>query len=316
MKGILRMNKRVLTRLYQTQITKSGTEKLACSLDLCRLDLLFDKEKNSYQPTFIVQRKQIMLTILSPSKSQDFADDSLDIQKLKYSEPALLQESGQLVEELRQKSVEDLQELMSVSEKIASLNYERYQNFTTPFSPDNARQALLAFKGDVYTDIAIHDYSKDDFAFAQQHLRILSGLYGLLKPLDLIQPYRLEMKTKLPNQRGKNLYQFWDDRITQQLKAALQGHKSKVLVNLASNEYYKSLQPDALEGEVVTPVFKENKDGKYKVVAIHAKRARGKMANFIIRQRVDQAEQLKTFSEGGYEYSDNLSSEKEWVFVR
>lgn len=257
-----------------------------------------------------------MLTILSPSKSQDFADDSLDIRQLKHSKPALLQESGQLVEELQQKSVDDIQQLMSVSEKIASLNYDRYQNFTTPFSPDNARQALLAFKGDVYTDIAIHDYSEEDFAFAQQHLRILSGLYGLLKPMDLIQPYRLEMKTKLPTQRGKDLYQFWGDRITQQLNAALQEQQSKVLVNLASNEYYKAIQPASLEGDIVTPVFKEHKDGKYKVVAIHAKRARGKMANFVIRERIDQPEQLKTFNESGYEYSDNLSSDKEWVFVR
>lgn len=257
-----------------------------------------------------------MLTILSPSKSQDFADQSLDTQQLKHSEPALLQESGQLVAELRQKSVEDIQQLMSVSEKIASLNYERYQNFTTPFSPDNARQALLAFKGDVYTDIAIHDYSEEDFSFAQQHLRILSGLYGLLKPMDLIQPYRLEMKTRLPNQRGKDLYQFWGDRITQQLNAALQEQDSKVLVNLASNEYYKAIQPARLAAEIVTPVFKEHKDGKYKVVAIHAKRARGKMANFMIRQRIDEPAQLKTFSEAGYEYSDNLSSGQEWVFVR
>jgi cytoplasmic iron level regulating protein YaaA (DUF328/UPF0246 family) len=257
-----------------------------------------------------------MLSILSPSKSQDFADDSLNIQKISHSEPALLKESGMLVEELRQKSVEDIQQLMSVSEKIASLNYERFQHFSTPFSPDNARQALLAFKGDVYTDIEIHDYSEEDFVFAQQHLRILSGLYGLLKPMDLIQPYRLEMKTKLANQRGKDLYQFWGDRITQQLNAALKAQDTRVLVNLASNEYYKAIQPAALEGEVITPVFKEHKDGKYKVVAIHAKRARGKMANFIIRERIDQPEQLKTFNEGGYEYSENLSSDKEWVFVR
>jgi len=257
-----------------------------------------------------------MISILSPSKSQDFADDQLDAQQMSHSKPALLQESGLLVKELRQKSVEDLQQLMSVSEKIASLNYDRFQNFSTPFSTDNARQALLAFKGDVYTDIAIHDYSEDDFSFAQQHLRILSGLYGLLKPMDLIQPYRLEMKTKLSNQRGKDLYQFWGDRITQQLNTALKEQDVKVLVNLASNEYFKAIQSAALEGEIITPVFKEHKDGKYKVVAIHAKRARGKMANFIIRNHIDQPEQIKTFNEGGYEYSDNLSSDKEWVFVR
>jgi uncharacterized protein len=257
-----------------------------------------------------------MISILSPSKSQDFADDQLDTQQMSHSKPALLQESGLLVENLQQKSVEDLQQLMSVSEKIASLNYDRFQNFSTPFSTDNARQALLAFKGDVYTDIAIHDYSDDDFSFAQQHLRIISGLYGLLKPMDLIQPYRLEMKTKLSNQRGKDLYQFWGDQITQQLNTALKEQDAKVVVNLASNEYFKAIQSAALEGKVITPIFKEHKNGKYKVVAIHAKRARGKMANFIIRNRIDQPEKLKTFNEGGYEYSDNLSSDKEWVFVR
>jgi len=257
-----------------------------------------------------------MLTILSPSKTQDFADESLDTQQIQHTEPALLKESGLLVRELRKKSVDDIQQLMSVSEKIASLNHERFQQFTTPFSPDNARQALLAFKGDVYTDIAIHDYSEEDFAFAQQHLRILSGLYGMLKPLDLIQPYRLEMKTKLSNKRGKDLYQFWGDRITQQLNTALQQQDSKVLVNLASNEYFKALQPGKVAGEIITPVFKEHKNGKYQIVAIFAKRARGKMANFIIRNRIDQPEQLKTFAEDRYEYSENLSSDKEWVFVR
>lgn len=257
-----------------------------------------------------------MITILSPSKSQDFADDSLHTQQLKHTEPALLQESGQLVDQLRQKSVGDIQKLMSVSEKIASVNYERYQNFSTPFSPDNARQALLAFKGDVYTDIAISEYSEEDFSFAQDHLRIISGLYGLLKPMDLIQPYRLEMKTKLANQRGKDLYQFWGDRITNQLNDALEQQGKQVLVNLASNEYFRAIQASALQGEVVTPVFKEHKDGKYKVIAIYAKRARGKMANFIVQNRIDQPDQLKTFNETGYEYSENLSSDKEWVFVR
>jgi hypothetical protein len=257
-----------------------------------------------------------MITILSPSKTQDFADDSFDLNQIGFTAPALLQESGKLVEELRGKSVEDIGRLMSVSDKIASLNYERYQNFSMPFSPENARQALLAFKGDVYTDIAIHEYSEEDFTFAQQHLRILSGLYGLLKPLDLIQPYRLEMKTKLSNPRGKDLYQFWDERITDELNNAMQQQDKKMLINLASNEYFKAIKADKLDAGIVTPVFKEHKDGKYKVVAIHAKRARGMMANFIIRQRIMEPEQLKTFAEAGYEYSEPQSSAKEWVFVR
>ena len=257
-----------------------------------------------------------MLTILSPSKTQDFSNGSVDVSKLPNSTPVLLDDSQKLVKELKKKSEADIADLMDVSEKIATLNHERYQHFSVPFTAENARQALLAFKGDVYTDIAVDDYSEQEFAFAQDHLRIISGLYGLLRPLDLMQPYRLEMKTSLENSRGENLYKFWGNRITQQLNEALQSQESKVLVNLASNEYFKSIDTKQLVGEVITPVFKENKDGKYKVIAIYAKRARGKMANFIIRQAIDQPEQLKTFTDGGYEYSDSLSSEREWVFVR
>jgi cytoplasmic iron level regulating protein YaaA (DUF328/UPF0246 family) len=257
-----------------------------------------------------------MLTILSPSKTQDFSDNSVNVADLPSSTPALLNESQKLVKELRKKSVTDIEQLMNVSEKIATLNHERYQHFSVPFTEDNARQALLAFKGDVYTDIAVDEYSESEFAFAQDHLRIISGLYGLLRPLDLMQPYRLEMKTPLTNSRGDNLYKFWGDRITEQLNEALQTQDTQVLVNLASNEYFKSIDTSQLAGEVVTPVFKEHKDGKYKVVAIYAKRARGKMANFIIRNAIDQPEQLKTFTDGGYEFSDSLSSEKEWVFIR
>ncbi|WKN41634.1 peroxide stress protein YaaA [Tunicatimonas pelagia] len=257
-----------------------------------------------------------MLTILSPSKTQDFSDSSIDVSKLPNSTPALLDESEKLVRELKKKSVEDIAQLMSVSEKIAILNHERFQHFSLPFTEENARQSLLAFKGDVYTDIAVDEYTEQEFTFAQNHLRIISGLYGLLRPLDLMQPYRLEMKTSLENPRGENLYKFWGDRITEQLNSALKTQNTPVLANLASNEYFKAINTKQLAGEVVTPVFKEHKDGKYRVIAIYAKRARGKMANFIIRQAIDQPEQLKTFTEGGYEYSDSLSSEQKWVFVR
>jgi len=257
-----------------------------------------------------------MLSILSPSKTQDFSDDRFDVHQLPQSEPALWQESQRLVQEMKNKSSQEIQQLMSVSEAIAQLNYERYQNFDASFSAENARQALLAFRGDVYTDIAVHEYSKEDFDFAQQHLRILSGLYGLLRPMDLMQPYRLEMKTRLSSSRGNNLYEFWGDRITRLLKEDLQQHDNQMLVNLASNEYFKVVWTRLLGAEVISPVFKEYKEGEYKVVAIYAKRARGKMANFIVKNRIDQAEQLKTFTEGGYEYSDNLSSAQEWVFVR
>lgn len=257
-----------------------------------------------------------MISILSPSKTQDFADDRLNLTKINYTEPVLLKEADLLVRELRKKSVKAIEKLMSVSENIAMLNHERFQHFSTPFSPDNARQALLAFKGDVYTDIAIHEYKKADFDFAQQHICILSGLYGLLKPLDLIQPYRLEMKTKLKNPKGKDLYQFWGSKLTEQLNELLRGQKNNVLINLASNEYFKAIQPGKLEAEIITPVFKEYKDGQYKTIALYAKRARGMMANFIIRQRIDAPEKLKTFAEANYEYSEKLSSDKEWAFVR
>nr|WKN38740.1 peroxide stress protein YaaA [Tunicatimonas sp. TK19036] len=256
-----------------------------------------------------------MLTILSPSKTQDFSNGH-NHTFLTHSEPALLTESKKLVKELKKKSVQDIEKLMDVSEKIATLNYERYKNFSVPFTADNARQALLAFKGDVYTDIAIDEYSDKDFAFAQDHLRILSGLYGLLRPLDLMQPYRLEMKIPLSNPRGSNLYTFWGDRITKQLNQSLAEQKTPVLVNLASNEYFKAVDTKKLKGDVITPVFKEHKNGAYKVIAIYAKRARGKMANFIIQNAIDQPEQLKTFTDGGYEFSDSLSSGNEWVFIR
>ncbi len=257
-----------------------------------------------------------MLTILSPSKTQDFSDSSIDVSKLPNSIPALLNESEKLMQELKKKSVNDIAQLMGVSEKIATLNHERFQHFSLPFTQENARQSLLAFKGDVYTDIAVDKYTEQEFAFAQDHLRVISGLYGLLRPLDLMQPYRLEMKTSLENPRGENLYKFWGDRITEQLSDALKTQNTPVLVNLASNEYFKSIDTKQLAGEVITPVFKEHKDGKYKVVAIYAKRARGKMTNFIIREAIDKPEQLKTFTDGGYEYSDSLSSEQEWVFIR
>ena len=252
-----------------------------------------------------------MLTLLSPSKTQEYADSVPD---LAYSQPALLSESEKLVAQLRKQSPETLRSLMNVSESLAELTYERYQQFSAPFSPNNARAALLAFKGDVYTDIAVDQYTEADFAFAQEHLRILSGLYGLLRPLDLIQAYRLEMKTRLDNERGRNLYQFWGDRITALLNEALLSDDT--VVNLASNEYFKAINRQKLHGKIITPVFKEDKQGRYQTMAIYAKRARGMMANFIIQQRIDVPDVLKTFQEAGYAYSEPLSTEAEWVFVR
>lgn len=256
-----------------------------------------------------------MIVILSPSKTLDFSDKQLSIANANpHTAPVFMDDAQILAEILRKKSVSQIAKLMGVSNKLASLNYDRYQSFSTPFTSHNARQALLAFKGDVYTDIAVEEYTQEDFAFAQEHVRILSGLYGLLRPLDLIQPYRLEMGTQLSNPRGNTLYAFWRDKITEQLNKNLQQHKT--LVNLASNEYFKAIHPKKLEAEVITPVFKQYNNGVYKVIALHAKRARGAMTHFMIKNKIDRVERIKTFNEAGYEYSDHLSSETEWVFVR
>lgn len=253
-----------------------------------------------------------MTIIISPAKTQDFsAHNATNI----FSEPAFLKESLKLVKELKKQSPQQIASLMSVSNNIAELNYSRFKSFKTPFTPDNAKQALLAFKGDVYTDIDVDNYSQEDFEFAQQHLRILSGLYGLLKPLDLIQPYRLEMKIKLTNPRGKDLYEFWGDRITKALNT-LMDKSNSTLINLASAEYFKAVNTKLLKGRIITPIFKEHKDGEYKIIAFYAKRARGLMTDFIIKNKIEAPETLKTFQEGGYEYSEPLSNDQEWVFIR
>lgn len=254
-----------------------------------------------------------MIAIISPAKTQDFTDQKFIDE---YSEPAFLKDSEKLIKELRKKSAPKISKLMDVSSNIAELNYERYRNFKTPFTPDNSKQALLAFKGDVYTDIDVENFSKKEFDFAQDHLRILSGLYGILNPLDLIQPYRLEMKIKLKNSRGKNLYEFWGNRITDKINVDLEKTKNPYLINLASNEYFKAVDTRKIKGEIITPVFKDNKNGEYKILAFYAKRARGMMANFIIKNKLQTVEKLKTFQEAGYAYSERLSTDKEWVFIR
>ena len=258
-----------------------------------------------------------MIVILSPSKTMDFSDKQLSIANANpHTEPVFMDDAQILAEILRKKSVRQIAKLMDVSNKLASLNYDRYQSFSTSFTSHNARQALLAFKGDVYTDIAVDAYTQEDFLFAQEHVRILSGLYGLLCSLDLIRPYRLEMGTQLSNPRGNTLYAFWGDKISEQLNKNLQQQSHKILVNLASNEYFKAINTKKLEAEIITPVFKQYNKGTYKVIALHAKRARGAMTHFMIKNKIDKVERIKTFNEAGYEYSDHLSSEIEWVFVR
>ena len=253
-----------------------------------------------------------MLITLSPSKGQDFETPT---PSGIHSIPDQLAESQLLINEAKKLNVEDVSELMDVSENISSLNVERFQQWNIPFNTQNAKAALFAFKGDVYSGIQKEKYDDNDLAYAQDHLRILSGLYGALRPMDLIQPYRLEMKTHLENPRGKNLYQFWGDRITEKLNESLESQTEKVLVNLASNEYFKSVKPKLLNGRLLNISFKENKDGKSRVIAIFAKKARGMMADFILRNRIEHAEDIKDFGSGGYKYSAKDSTENNWVFT-
>ncbi|TXD35558.1 peroxide stress protein YaaA [Lujinxingia vulgaris] len=254
-----------------------------------------------------------MLVLLSPSKSLDFESP---VPVSEHSEPPFLKDSKQLIEKLRELSRADLKELMGISDKLADLNYDRYRDFELPFSPENARQALWAFTGDVYTDFQLDAYTDDDVAFAQEHIRILSGLYGVLRPLDLMQPYRLEMGTRLENARGKNLYEFWGKKITEVLNEKLAEQESQMVINLASNEYFKSVKTKSLKGKLITPVFRDRKGEKYKIIAFWAKRARGMMADYIVRERITDPERLKGFTGGGYYFSDERSSDGEYVFLR
>jgi len=255
----------------------------------------------------------VMLITLSPSKGQDFETPALS---KTCSKPESLKDSELLIKELRKIKQQDIQQLMNVSENIARLTADRYKSFNTPFTPKNAKQAIFAFKGDVYSGIEIEKYKEADLVYAQNHLRILSGLYGCLRPLDLIQPYRLEMKTKLHNVRGENLYQFWGDRITDELNKELDKQKQPVLVNLASNEYFKSVKPKQLKGRLLNINFKETKDGKTRVVAIFAKRARGMMTDYILRNRIEKPEDIKKFKMGGYRFRKELSDDRQWTFER
>lgn len=253
-----------------------------------------------------------MIIVISPSKTLDFSTSPFKT----HSQPRQLSQSQLLIDTVKQLEPESLSALMKISEKLSLLNCQRYQDFQQPFSLKNAKQALLAFKGDVYGGIDSDNYNKEDFDFAQSHLRILSGLYGALRPLDLIQPYRLEMGTRLQNQRGKNLYEFWDKQVTELLNEDFKNDETPLLINLASNEYFKVIKPKLLKAKVLTLAFKENKAGVYKVIGIHAKRARGLMTNFIIRNRLTDAEQIKAFDLENYAFNESLSSDKEWVFSR
>ena len=254
-----------------------------------------------------------MLIVLSPAKTLDFETPApVSV----FSQPDLLEESQLLINLCQSLSMQDIASLMKVSDKIAGLNVARFSQCQMPFSVDNAKQALFAFQGDVYTGLQAESLSTEAINYAQTHLRILSGLYGVLRPLDLIQAYRLEMGIKLDNQRGTNLYQFWGSLITQTLNKALQTQGDNILINLASNEYFKSVHKKTLKGQIITPLFKDQKNGQYKVISFYAKKARGFMARYIIEQQVTAIDKLKAFDTAGYYYVASESSATELVFYR
>ncbi|RBA32513.1 MULTISPECIES: peroxide stress protein YaaA [Acinetobacter] len=254
-----------------------------------------------------------MLALISPAKTLDYETAlPTDI----YTQPRLLEQSQQLIDVCRKLSATEIASLMTVSEKIANLNVERFRDWNAEFNFSNARQALFAFKGDVYTGLDAYHLKDQDIDFAQQHLRMLSGLYGLLRPLDLMMPYRLEMGTKLKNSRGNNLYEFWGSIITDQINQDLAEIDAKLLVNLASDEYYKSVNEKKIRAEIIKPVFLDQKNGKYKVISFYAKKARGLMARYLIENKLSQLEQLKAFDSEGYYFDAESSSDKELVFKR
>ena len=254
-----------------------------------------------------------MLIVISPAKSLDFDSPA---QTAKFTVPEMLDESEKLVARLKKLSPKKLSDLMSISATLGQLNYERYQTWHRPFTPENAKQAVLAFNGDVYQGLDASTLSEAQLMQLQSKLRILSGLYGVLKPLDLMQPYRLEMGTKLKYQRSADLYAFWKSKITPKLKEALAESGSKVLINLASNEYYKSIDTKKLGAEIVTPEFKDFKNGEYKMISFFAKKARGLMTRFILENNIEKVEDLQAFDSEAYTFNPRLSNPGKPVFTR
>lgn len=253
-----------------------------------------------------------LIAVLSPAKSLDY-DTPLSVSK--STKPEFVPQASGLLDVLRPMSPADLSQLMSISDNLAVLNATRFAQWSTEFTKSNSRQAVLAFNGDVYDGLDAKSLSADDLEFAQKHLRILSGLYGMLRPLDLMQPYRLEMGTKLPNPSGKDLYAYWKATIAPALNKLLKGD-DPVLVNLASDEYFKAVDTKALNARVVQPVFQDFKGDQYKVISFYAKKARGLMARYLVEQRITDVEQLKKFNTAGYRFDPKASDADTWVFRR
>lgn len=253
-----------------------------------------------------------MIILLSPAKSLDFSPSD----HKKSTKPRLLSESHALVDIMKTKSARDIGKLMSISDKLARMNRDRFLAFSHTPDTDVAKQAILAFRGDVYVGLENETLTADDLAWAQDHVRILSGLYGVLRPLDLIQPYRLEMGTKLKTGKGKDLYTFWDNQITDLLARDLKKVKSEVVINLASQEYFAALKPEGLKGRIYDVNFLEKRNGEFKFISFTAKKARGWMCRYLIEQRATEAEQMKDFKEQGFKFNKSLSSDTEFVFTR
>ncbi|MGB7502303.1 MAG: peroxide stress protein YaaA [Azonexus sp.] len=254
-----------------------------------------------------------MLIFLSPAKSLDYKTPP---QVATHTQPAFLKQSEILIKQLRKLSPADIANLMDLSDPLALLNFNRYADWKLPFTPENAKQAVLAFDGDVYDGLAAKTLAAADLDFAQQHVRILSGLYGILKPLDLMQPYRLEMGTKFANKAGKDLYAFWGERLLDAINAELAKMPRPVAVNLASEEYFKAAVGRKINGELIKPVFEDWKSGKYKIISFYAKRARGLMTRYAVLNRLDEPEGLKEFDYDGYAFAAEASDDKTWVFRR
>jgi hypothetical protein len=254
-----------------------------------------------------------MLMVISPAKDLDYQSP---LSVTAFSQPALLDQSLELMPYCRDLTPVQLSGLMHISDKLAGLNAARFAEWSTPFTPVNARQALFAFNGDVYQGLQASSLKQKELDYAQQHLRILSGLYGVLRPLDLMQPYRLEMGTSLENGRGKNLYQFWGDRISAELNLQLEQLNSGTLLNLASQEYFKAVDKKALKAKILNVEFKDFKNGQFKIISFFAKKARGLMARYVIEQQIDQVEGLKQFNSAGYQFSSAESKADKLVFTR
>lgn len=254
-----------------------------------------------------------MIIVLSPAKSLDF--ESTPLCK-KQTKPAFVEESTVLISKLKKLSKKKIAELMNLSESLAQLNYERYAAWEPQFSLNNSKQSVFAFKGDAYRGLNIESFTEDEIAYAQDHLRILSGLHGLLRPLDLVRPYRLEMGTRLKVRRANNLYQFWGEKITKEMNQLIEQQNESILINLASAEYFKAIQSQKLKARIITPIFKELKNGEYKTIMTFAKQARGMMTSYILKNKLVNPDEIKLFDKDGYCFSEPLSDGDNWVFIR